>query len=66
MRRLISLVLAVAVAAFPSFLYIYAKGYRDGIEHYKRSNSFVLTLESAYVYGLRDGCSNKSLCGRGK
>lgn len=55
MRRFIVLTLAMAVVLFPLFTYIYRKGGVDGVMHYKHSKNFIMTLYSAYMFGVQDG-----------
>lgn len=62
MKQYLIAALVTAVILFPLFGYVYARGWDDGVERYKRSKSFQMTLNSMYVYGLDDGraeCSHK-------
>jgi len=56
MRRFIPLVVALTLFQLAFGFYIYGKGEVDGVAYYKRSKSFMLTLYSMYMYGVRDGC----------
>lgn len=41
---------------------LYSRGMQDGVEHYKRSRQFQLTLQSMYRFGVADGCTDDHLC----
>ena len=62
LRRFISAGFLVAVVLMPLFAYVYVRGVVDGVEHYRHSKQFVLTLEGMYRMGLMDGCTDDHLC----
>ena len=55
MRRLIVLFVTTTFLLLPLCFYMYGKGEMDGVEHYKHSKQFQLTLYSMYMFGARDG-----------
>jgi hypothetical protein len=42
----------------------YIRGMEDGVERYRHSKQFYLTLYAMYHFGLIDGCTNDALCDR--
>jgi len=63
MRRFIMLAILVSLILFPLGTYVYLRGCIDGVARYKKSTNFLYTLNSAYMYGVRDGSKN---CGENK
>lgn len=53
-KRLL-LVIAIASIIIPGYIYVYLRGFEDGIREYKRSWAMIKALESAYNFGLKDG-----------
>ena len=62
MRRFISAGLGVSLVLLPLMCYTYAKGCEDGVAQYKRSQNFVMTLFSMYVFGVQDACLHPHTC----
>lgn len=55
MKRYIIAGLLTSAILFPLFGYVYMKGWNTGVETYKQSKAFQMTLDSMYRFGLYDG-----------
>lgn len=62
MRRLLSAILIGIFVIAPSYIYVYIRGGKDMITHYKHSKQFYMTLESMYRFGVMDGCTDDTVC----
>jgi len=64
MKRLLAAVFLGFIVLAPTYLWVYCSGMRDGVARYKESPQFELTLQSMYSFGVTDGCTHPSLCGK--
>jgi hypothetical protein len=55
MRRFIIGGLLVALIVFPLSAYVFLKGAAWGVERYRHSRQFNMTLFSMYMFGIHDG-----------
>jgi hypothetical protein len=62
MRRFIVAGFFVSLILFPLFVATYLRGMADGVERYRHSKQFMLTLYSMYMFGLKDGCTDDAMC----
>lgn len=62
MIRFIKASLLVLLVLFPLFGYTFLKGAEWGVDRYRHSRQFFLTLYSMYMYGLSDGCTDPKTC----
>lgn len=62
MKRFIVAGLLLSLVLFPIFGYVYARGMTDGVDRYRDSRQFKMTLLSMYMFGVQDGCTMPTVC----